>query len=126
MKKLAFITLVLLNTPFSLSAEVPWGKDADLALFERKEGKEIFINPKKAPWFSSLIHFHQQTISKSDGPRSHFYPGSSEYTRQSMLKYGFLKGFILGCDRLLRENSDDWIYPRRYIWKEWKKYDPVK
>jgi hypothetical protein len=45
---------------------------------------------------------------------------------QSMQKHGFLAGFLMGCDRLMRENSDDWVY--RKIETEGKlfKYDPVR
>jgi uncharacterized protein len=45
---------------------------------------------------------------------------------QSMQKHGFIKGFLMGCDRLMRENSDDWVY--RKIETEGKlfKYDPVR
>jgi len=27
-----------------------------------------------------------------------------------MRKYGFGWGFIKGCDRLMRENDDEWVY----------------
>ena len=57
-----------------------------------------------------LIEFHQEVISPVDGPRSHFKPSSSEYTKCAIQKYGFLRGFLLGCDRLLRENNDPWVY----------------
>ena len=26
-------------------------------------------------------------------------------------KHGFFHGFPMGCDRLMRENDDPWIYP---------------
>jgi len=51
-------------------------------------------------------------ISPADGPRSHFYPSSSQYTKDAMDKYGFFAGFLMGCDRLMRENNEEWIYPR--------------
>ncbi|MCH1429376.1 MAG: membrane protein insertion efficiency factor YidD [Chlamydiales bacterium] len=86
--------------------------------------------PPKRPAYNvllvNMINFHQQVISKADGPRSHYYPGSSEYTKQAIIKYGFFRGYIMGCDRLMRENGELWTYPRHYIWHEWKKYDPVK
>ena len=49
-------------------------------------------------------------ISPADGPRSHFIPSSSQYTYDAISRYGFFKGFILGCDRLMRENNDPWVY----------------
>lgn len=57
-----------------------------------------------------LIHFHQNVISPADGPRSSYFPSSSQYTLEAMRKYGFFTGFIMGCDRLMRENSETWVY----------------
>ena len=57
-----------------------------------------------------MIRFHQCVISPADGPRSHYNPSSSYYTLDAMKKYGFLQGFVMGCDRLMRENSDPWVY----------------
>ncbi len=73
-----------------------------------------------------LITFHQEVISPADGPRSHYYPTSSHYTMDAIHKYGFFRGWIMGCDRLMRENNDPWIYrttPGRYHCDT--KYDPV-
>jgi putative component of membrane protein insertase Oxa1/YidC/SpoIIIJ protein YidD len=58
----------------------------------------------------TLIDFHQTIISPADGPRSHFLPSSSQYTLEAMRTYGFYQGFLMGCDRLMRENSDPWVY----------------
>ena len=72
------------------------------------------------------IRFHQEVISPADGPRSHFIPSSSQYTLESMRKYGFLQGFTMGCDRLMRENDDPWVYrkTRDSAGREMK-WDPV-
>lgn len=104
MFKKILISLTLFST---LSGE-PWGKDADL----------IFCNPcsKGAPLPSrdlaaeGLIWFHKKVISPADGPRSHHKPNSSQYTLDAMHAYGFYWGFLMGCDRLMRENDDPWIY----------------
>ena len=72
-----------------------------------------------------MIHFHQNTISEADGPRSHFEPSSSQYTLDAMQEYGFFYGFLLGCDRLMRENDDPWIYPTVACELNQKKFDPV-
>jgi putative component of membrane protein insertase Oxa1/YidC/SpoIIIJ protein YidD len=73
-----------------------------------------------------MIGFHQRVISPADGPRSHFIPSSSQYTLNAMRKYGFFQGVAMGCDRLMRENKDPWIY-RLTLDQEGKliKYDPV-
>lgn len=90
----------------------PWGKDADLA-------KQAYKCPQQNTQISSsfltsfgvkAIRFHQEVISPADGPRSHFIPSSSQYTLEAMKKYGFFKGYIMGCDRLMRENNDEWVY----------------
>ncbi|MFS8564522.1 MAG: hypothetical protein LVR00_09605 [Rhabdochlamydiaceae bacterium] len=40
---------------------------------------------------------------------------------EAMTKYGFFKGYIMGCDRLLRENDDPWVYKTAYIdGQRWK------
>lgn len=102
----------------------PWGKDSDLNLpkIQPKE-EEISIATRVA---DAVIRFHQQVISPVDGPRSHYRPSSSQYMHQAMHRYGFLKGFIMGCDRLLRENDEEWVY--RTIQDNGKvfKYDPAK
>lgn len=90
----------------------PWGKDADLAY------KPQYCNPEcKQTGFGvqvaeRLIRFHKEVISPADGPRSHFKPNSSQYTLDAIRKYGFLKGYILGCDRLMRENNEEWVYKK--------------
>jgi putative component of membrane protein insertase Oxa1/YidC/SpoIIIJ protein YidD len=89
--------------------EEPWGKDAtllapkvDCAPFpSRSLSKELSC---------ALIRFHQEVISPADGPRSHYLPSSSQYTYDAIQRYGFLKGWLLGCDRLMRENDEPWIY----------------
>jgi len=92
-----------------LAAADPWGKDADLARYspptcQREHSSLIARLGIKA------IRFHQEVISPADGPRSHFIPSSSQYTLEAMKKHGFFKGFSMGCDRLMRENNDEWVY----------------
>ena len=126
MRKLIAIFIIITSCLSFEAYADPWGKDADLAIVEPI--------PEKAPPLSSVnylaqlaIRFHQEIISPADGPRSHFKPSSSQYTLEAMRKYGVLSGFFMGCDRLMRENSDPWVYRTiefedGYIWK----YDPVE
>ncbi len=104
----------------------PWGKDADLAMRT--------VQPCPPPECPSLlarlgtqaIRFHQEVISPADGPRSHFIPSSSQYTLEAMKKYGFFKGYTMGCDRLMRENSEEWVYRTTYdAGRRKMKWDPV-
>lgn len=118
-----FFVFLLLFVPIFAK---PWGKDADLATtaFMQKNKKVTYSPASQA--MLSIIYFHQNFISPTDGPRSHFNPTSSHYMYQAILKYGFIKGYILGSDRLLRENNEDWIYPKRMMGgNRWVKWDPV-
>lgn len=121
-----FITCIL---PLYSYAD-PWGKDADL-VNERTWTYETIKGNCKTPLFGGFaevaIKFHQKVVSPADGPRSHFYPSSSQYTKEAMRKYGFAKGFIMGCDRLMRENPEEWIYPDYTMpGGITLKYDPVR
>lgn len=110
MKKTVSLLLIFLTSIAQLNGE-PWGKDADLI---RK--KTVSLNEKTCTTpilgqiAEELIHFHQSTISPADGPRSNYKPSSSQYALDAMRKYGFFKGFIMGCDRLMRENKEKWVY----------------
>lgn len=100
---------------FSCYAE-PWGKDADLAASRKcctpiPCGTKI-STPLLGPVAESLIWLHQNVITQIDGPRSNFIPSSSQYTLEAMRKYGFFQGFGMGCDRLMRENEEEWVYPK--------------
>lgn len=124
-----YFTLIILLSFQSLSAD-PWGVDADLA---GNTSPCVSYSSSKCstPLFGQfgevMIRFHQEVISPADGPRSHFIPSSSQYTLDAMRKYGFFAGVAMGCDRLLRENDDPWVYRlTRNGAGELMKYDPVK
>jgi putative component of membrane protein insertase Oxa1/YidC/SpoIIIJ protein YidD len=101
----------------------PWGKDADLI-----PAKEIPAVQSKPSMMVKLarqaILFHQNVLTKVDGPRSHYRPSSSQYMLLAMQKHGFIKGYFLGCDRLLRENDADWVYLKIEEGGKLIKYDP--
>lgn len=101
----------------------PWGKDADLRWAPPQEKQEIHLS-LMAHAMENVIWFHQNVISPVDGPRSHYKPSSSSYMLQAIRKHGFLKGYVMGCDRLLRENSDPWIYRTAIIDNKIWKTDP--
>jgi putative component of membrane protein insertase Oxa1/YidC/SpoIIIJ protein YidD len=107
----------------------PWGKDADLAKGKNESRccKTPCATPVLGRFAEVMIKFHQNIISPADGPRSNFIPSSSQYTLDAMRKYGFFKGFTFGCDRLMRENKDPWVYPLTYDGAgKVIKYDPVR
>ena len=87
----------------------PWGTDVFLCKSTLiKSPTSSTIGQKGC---EALIRFFQVYISIIDGPRSSYYPTSSQYALDAIRKYGVLKGIALGCDRLIRENEDPWIYP---------------
>lgn len=55
----------------------------------------LFINFYKK-YISQIFHFH--------GINCKYYPTCSEYTKQAIEKYGFLKGCFLGIIRILKCN----------------------
>jgi putative component of membrane protein insertase Oxa1/YidC/SpoIIIJ protein YidD len=118
---------LLFLIPLSLASRPgyfePWGIDADLKI--RKEDpapKKFSIATQIA---DGIIRFHQEVLSPVDGPRSHFRPTSSRYMQLAMQRYGFIQGFLMGCDRLLRENDEVWVYRTVEIDGRIFKYDPA-
>lgn len=120
MKIFFFFPLFLYSAGFY----TPWGKDADILTppkAHQEEKHSIFTKVA-----DKIILFHQKVLSPVDGPRSHFRPTSSKYMQLAMKKYGFLRGYIMGCDRLLRENEDPWVYRTIEIDGKRYKYDPAR
>ncbi len=101
----------------------PWGKDADLHYGPPSPRTETSLS-LMAHAMEKVIWFHQNIISPVDGPRSHYKPSSSAYMLQAIRKHGFLKGYMMGCDRLLRENGDPWVYRTTLIDNKIWKTDP--
>ena len=101
----------------------PWGKDTQLRTIPQKvEEPKVSIATKIA---DAVIQFHQTVISPVDGPRSHYRPSSSQYMHLAMHRYGFIRGFVMGCDRLLRENDEEWVYQKIEFNGKVMKYDPA-
>ncbi len=102
----------------------PWGNDSDLI----KQPENTNANSLKNPMTylaEKIILFHQNILSPVDGPRSHFRPTSSRYMLLAIRTHGFIKGFVMGCDRLLRENKEVWVYRTRIIDGIEYKWDPT-
>ncbi len=115
---LSFILFLLVS--FLQAEDVPWDPiPMRSALQEDTSRASISYSP--STW---LIAFHQQILSECDGPRSHFYPTSSEYMKYAIRQYG-IKGILLGMDRLLRENDDPWVYTYVQKGTTYRKWDPV-
>lgn len=105
----------------------PWGADCELAYTKRE--KTQAQKPKSSvgrATCSGMIRFFQVYISPIDGPRSSFYPTSSQYALEAIQKYGIFRGISMGCDRLMRENSESWVYKRTDKYGIERKLDPVR
>jgi len=100
----------------------PWGQDHDLHLPSKKAKVKSSLLAKGA---GKIIHFYQNVISPTTGPRSSFRPTSSKYMQLAIQRYGFFQGFIMGCDRLLSENNETWVYPTLKVDTGTYKYDPA-
>jgi len=105
-------------------AEEPWGLDSDI--LQADVARMQSCKPGLMVSFGEvMIHFHQNVISPADGPRSNFTPTSSQYTLDAIRKYGFFQGVIMGCDRLMREGTDPWVYPVMCVDGRLIKWDAV-
>lgn len=119
--------LSLLFLPLALFAEVgyvePWGPGAELVT-------QTYTAPSAPARLSpfgkmaeTAILFHQNVLTHISGPRSSYRPTSSQYMLEAIRSYGFWKGYVLGCDRLLRENGDPWVYRSKLINGKLYKWD---
>ncbi len=72
-----------------------------------------------------------------DGPLNHLrsvrrgacpmYPSCSQYARQAVARYGFVRGWMMAMDRLTRCGRDEIKRaPKVLINGKWKYYDPVE
>ncbi|MCH9631973.1 MAG: putative membrane protein insertion efficiency factor [Chlamydiae bacterium] len=73
----------------------------------------------------AMIDWYKENISPMKILTCSYYPSCSQYTKQAIGKYGLVKGWLLGCDRLMRCNHDLWVYREVKHEGELKKYNPV-
>lgn len=72
-----------------------------------------------------MIDWYKENIAPIHPFQCTYYPSCSQYTKEAIEKYGLLKGWFLGCDRLMRCNHDKWVYSEVKVKNEIKKYNPV-
>ena len=118
---------LLLLLPTFLFGEIgyiePWGKDAKLLEKPKSSPEKRRLSPM-GKIAEKTILFHHNVLTHISGPRSHFRPTSSQYMLMAIRKHGFIKGYLMGCDRLLRENEDAWVYRQKLINDQLYKWDP--
>lgn len=52
-----------------------------------------------------LFQIWATTGTRADGQRCRFHPSCSSYMRQSVADRGLLTGYVMGCERLLRDHQ---------------------
>lgn len=97
--------------------------EPDYTIAEKSERRNLTLGQRNC---RAMIRFFQVYISPIDGPRSSFYPTSSQYALEAIQKHGIFKGIAMGCDRLMRENGEIWVYERTTQYGPERKIDPVK
>ncbi|MCC5832933.1 MAG: membrane protein insertion efficiency factor YidD [Chlamydiales bacterium] len=116
-----------LNGNYNESFSEPWGIDSEIAYtkIEKTQAQKPRTYATRS-LCKAMIRFFQDYISPIDGPRSSFYPTSSQYALEAIQKYGVFRGISMGCDRLMRENSESWVYDRTDRYGIERKLDPVR
>ncbi len=56
---------------------------------------------------SGPVNLFRKYISPADGDRCSMHPSCSSYCMNAVEKHGFLKGWVMTCDRLLRCGRDE-------------------
>lgn len=124
--RLLLLTLLLPALLFAERGFVePWGKDEHLSFLGDRSTQTRAPLSSFGKFAEQAILFHTNVLSHTTAPQSHFRPSSSQYMLEAIRRYGFLKGYIMGCDRLMRENGDPWHYRNRLVGgKLYKSDDP--
>ncbi len=53
------------------------------------------------------LKYYQDIVSKADGDRCGMHPSCSAYSVEASKKHGLIIGWIMTCDRLLRDGGDE-------------------
>jgi uncharacterized protein len=59
------------------------------------------------PSMTMPIHLYQKYLSRVDGDRCAMTPSCSHYAVQAIKRHGAFMGWIMTCDRLLRDGHDE-------------------
>ena len=73
------------------------------------------------------LKFFRKTVSRADGRRCMMYPSCSHYSGRAFKKHGFIKGWVMSSDRLLRCGRDEkHLSEQIIIKKQTYVFDPVQ
>ncbi len=85
------------------------------------------IQPNPSP-YEDLLNIYRKPLNHLASVRRGvcpMYPSCSEYSRQVVERHGFVVGWAMAMDRLLRCGRDELRRaPRTLVHGEWKFYDP--
>jgi len=80
-------------------------------------------------WYDAVIGFYRGPLNHLSAVRRGvcpMHPSCSEYSRQAVARHGFVVGWAMTMDRLLRCGRDEVDRsPRIWADGQWKVYDPV-
>ncbi len=81
-------------------------------------------------FYEGVIGFYTGTLNHLEGVRRGscpMYPSCSQYSRQAVSRHGFVKGWVMTMDRLMRCGRDELkTAPRVFAHGDWRHYDPVE
>lgn len=80
---------------------------ASMPVFGDEETMRPEISESETGPMAYALQFFRKTISRADGHRCMMYPSCSHYSAQAFEKHGFIKGWIMTSDRLLRCGRDE-------------------
>ncbi len=83
------------------------------------------------------IGLYQELVDIYTGPLNHMravrrgscamWPSCSDYSRQAITRYGFLRGWVMTMERLMRCGRDETrLAPKILVKGLWKYHDPVE
>jgi len=79
---------------------------------------------------SVLVRLYEGPLNHMDAVRGGecpMYPSCSAYAKAALEKHGFLAGWIMASDRLMRCGRDEVkLSPRILINGKWRSYDPLE
>lgn len=73
-------------------------------LLSRKKNPVIRYNPVSLT-FGGLLFIYQKFLSPQISTNCPYHPGCSSFSKNSITRYGFIKGIALSADRLTRCNA---------------------
>lgn len=80
--------------------------------------QSVFKNKKNRradPLFPVFLRYYQQNVSPRQGTKCPASPSCSNFTMQSMGRFGFAIGFIMGLDRIYFRENFDMKYLKHYL-----------